>query len=356
MSAGTATLTGLYFDGQRPVGVPATLIFAGHQAALIGAQLSRRHGARELRVSPRVGRADRFIALPGGGQFQCADHPALDRLPHESQSEGLVAWLEARSAVAIAGIALVIALLAGGYFYGLPAAAERVADRVPVETERALGDNALAWLDANGWFKPTTVDEEMRFFIGKEFEELRAGLSTERHLRLEFRDSGIGPNAIALPGGAIVITDAMVREAESLDEIAAVLAHEIGHVERRHALRHLLQGSAVAVAVAALTADAASLSVAVAGLPTLLAQTKYSREFETEADDYAFALLKQRGRSPEAFATLMERLAGENEAKHRGLGFLSTHPVTAERVRRARAAATEPNSRETQAPAPPPVP
>lgn len=335
-----ATLTGLYFDGQRPVGEPATLIFTGREAALIGTRVSLRHSARELRASPRVGRADRFIALPGGGQFQCADHPALDRLSHESQSEGLVAWLEARTAVAVAGIALVVALLAGGYFYGLPAAAESVAHRIPVETERALGDQALAWLDANGWFKPTTVDEDMRFFISKEFEELGTGLPAVRHLRLEFRDSFIGPNAIALPGGAIVITDDMVNEADSLDEIAAVLAHEIGHVERRHALRHLLQGSAVAVAAATLTADAASLSVAVAGVPTLLAQTKYSREFETEADDFAFALLKHRGRSPEAFATLMERLAGEHESE-RGFGFLSTHPVTAERVQRARAAAAE---------------
>lgn len=356
MSAGAATLTGLYFDGQRPVGEPATLIFTGREAALIGAQLSQRHGARELRVSPRVGRADRFVALPGGGQFQCADHPALDRLPHESQAEGLVAWLEARTAVALAGIALVAALLAGGYFYGLPAAAERVADRVPIETERALGEHALTWLDNNGWFKPTTVDEDLRFFINKEFEELRAGLPSARHLRLEFRASGIGPNAIALPGGAIVLTDAMVHEAESLDEIAAVLAHEIGHVERRHALRHLLQGSAVAVAAATLTADAASLGVAVAGLPTLLAQTKYSREFEAEADDYAFALLRQRGRSPEAFATLMERLGAKHEDKRFDLGFLSTHPVTTERVRRARAAAAAPNPREAQAPAPPPVP
>lgn len=347
MSAGAATLAGLYFDGQRPVGEPATLMLIGRSAALIGARVSLRHGTGELRASPRVGRADRFIALPGGGQFQCPDHPALDRLPHESQSEGLVAWLEARAAVAVAGIALVVALLAGGYFYGLPAAAESVAHRIPVETERALGDQALTWLDANGWFKPTTVDEDMRFFIGKEFEELRAGLPTARQLRLEFRDSFIGPNAVALPGGTVVITDAMVQEAESLDEIAAVLAHEIGHVERRHALRHLLQGSAVAVAAATLTADAASLSVAVAGVPTLLAQTKYSREFETEADDFAFALLKSRGRSPAAFATLMERLAGEDENNRRGLGFLSTHPVTAERVQRARAAAAQTDSRET---------
>jgi Zn-dependent protease with chaperone function len=340
MSHGTATLPGVYYDGRQPIGLSATLVFAGREATLIGAQLSRRQAVRQLRVSPRVGRADRFIALPDGGQFQCADGPLLDRLPQEQRSEGPVAWLEARLSAALAGVAIVALLSLFGYFYGLPAAAERVVAHIPVETERALGDEVLAWLDNNKWFQPSQIGDGMEFFIRRDFAELSRGLPLESHYRLEFRHSPfLGPNAIALPGGTIVITDAMVNEAESLEEIAAVLAHEIGHVERRHALRHLLQDSAIAVAAATITADAASLSVAVAGLPALLAQTKYSREFETEADEFAFQLLKQRGRSPEAFATLMERLVGEADEAERSFAFLSTHPVTAERIQRARAAA-----------------
>jgi predicted Zn-dependent protease len=133
----------------------------------------------------------------------------------------------------------------------------------------------------------------------------------------------------------------MVHEAETVDEAVAVLAHEIGHAELRHTMRHVLQGSAVAVVTATLTADAASLSVAVAGLPALLAQAKYSREFEAEADDFAFKLLKRHNRSPMAFATLMERLAKKHEDEERAFAFISTHPVTAERVKRARAAAKQ---------------
>jgi len=338
MSVGAATLPGRYYDGRQPLGSPATLIVSGQDSALIGTQVSQRHATRQLRVSPRVGRAGRFIALSDGGQFHCADDAFLDRLPQEHPSEGVVAWLEARAAVALAGVAIIVTLLLAGYFYGLPAAAERVVAHIPLETERALGDEALTWLDKNEWFKPSQIGEEMQFFIRKDFEELYRGLPMAAHYRLEFRDSFLGPNALALPGGAVVITDAMVNEAGSLEEIAAVLAHEIGHVERRHTLRTLLQGSAVAVVVATITADAASLSVAVAGLPALLAQAKYSREFETEADEFAFQLLKQHGRSPEAFATLMERLAGEGDVE-RSYAFLSTHPMTAERVQRARAAA-----------------
>ena len=340
MNAGTATLTGLYYDGRQPIGAPATLVFAGKGAVLIGVQMSQRLATDELRVSPRIGRADRFIDLPRGGQFQCADHPLLDRLPQEVRSEGVVAWLEQRVAVAIASVAVILSLLSAGYFYGLPAAANYVAMRIPIETEDAVGRRSLAWLDENKWFRQSQIAPDMQARIRQGFDELRDGLPQASHCRLEFRDSPfIGPNAFALPGGTIVITDAMVQTAESPEEVLAVLAHELGHVERRHAMRHVLQDSAAAVAATAVTADAASLGVAVAGLPAVLAQARYSREFETEADDFAFQLLRQRGLSPEAFATLMERLTRKQQDAERALAFVSSHPVTAERIRRAREAA-----------------
>jgi predicted Zn-dependent protease len=90
-----------------------------------------------------------------------------------------------------------------------------------------------------------------------------------------------------------------------------------------------------------ITADAASLSAVIASLPMLLAQTKYSREFETAADDYAFRLLKRKSHSPEAFASIMERIAKKEGDKPGTFAYVSTHPVTAERVQRARNAAAE---------------
>src|SRR5712692_4851177 len=311
MNAGTVTLQGQYYDGRQPIGVPATLVFAGPEAMLIGANRSHGYATRQLLVSPRVGRAERFNSLPDGGQFQCADQPALDHLPHESQSEGLVAWLEKHLSVALASVAVIAALLLAAYFYGLPAVAERVAARIPIETEQAVGQQALVWLDDNRWFKPTQLEQDTQNHIREGFNQLRSGLPLERYYRLEFRDSFIGPNAFALPGGAIVITDDMVHAADTIDEVVAVLAHEIGHAELRHTMRRVLQDSAVAVVTATLTADAASLGVAVAGLPGLLAQSKYSREFESEADDFAFKLLKRHNRSPAAFASLMERLSNK---------------------------------------------
>ncbi|BAU48646.1 peptidase M48 [Sulfurifustis variabilis] len=336
MSAGALTLEGRYYDGRRPLPVPATLFVAGRQAVLIGERLTERFARSTLRVSPRVARSNRFIALPNGGQLECADDPRLDLLPQEVPSEGLVAWLEQRVAVTVASIALTAVVLLSGYVYGLPVLAEKVAARVPIETERELGEKTLAWLDEHEWFEASELDEDIRGIVSRGFDELKQGLPTEPHLRLEFRKSFVGPNAFALPGGVVVVTDAMVRAGESPDEVLAVLAHEIGHVEHRHTLRHLVQDSALAVVIATLTADAATLGGAVAGLPVVLARAKYSRDFESEADAYAFELLKERGRSPESFAALMERLSGKREKANQS--FLSSHPVTAERVERARAA------------------
>jgi len=341
MNSHDMTLECRYYDGQAPLSVQAKLVFAGNAVELSAGDHSTVFGVNQLRVSPRVGNADRFIILPDGGQCQCVDQLFLDMLPQESRSEGLVAWLETRIPVAIACVAIIAGLLIFGYFYGLPAAAERVAKRIPVETEKALGEQVITWLDDNKWFTPPHTNQKRQDYIRQRFRKLHKGLSMDDHYRLDFRCSElIGPNAFALPGGSIVITDQMIKAAESNEEILAVLAHEIGHVEGHHTLRQILQSSVVGVAAATITADAASLSVAVAGLPAVLTQTKYSRQFEAEADEFAFKLLQKNRISPEAFASLMERLDKE-ENRFKQFSFLSSHPVTSKRVAKAREASEE---------------
>ena len=336
------TIEGQYFDGRQPIGVPARMDFEDQEVTLTAGSFSERYATLDLKVSPRIGLTNRFITLPTGRQLACADQAFLNSLPQESPSEGPVAWLEERWGIALACVAVIFCTLLAAYFFGLPAAAERIAARIPIQTEQSLGRQALTWLDQKGWFKPTNLDFDRRKIITEGFDGLRADLPLRDYYRLEFRSSAfLGPNALAFPGGIIVITDDMVKSAETTEEVLSVLAHEIGHVELRHTMRSVLQNSVVAVAAAAVTSDAASLSVAVAGLPTLLAKTKYSRGFEAAADDYAFRLLKQKGYSPAAFASMMERLSKKYEKETSAFTYISTHPLTAERVQRARDAAVK---------------
>ncbi|HTG00201.1 MAG TPA: M48 family metalloprotease [Nitrospirota bacterium] len=320
-----------------PIAVPATMEVAGYEAAFTTSDASFRCPVMSLQVSPRIGKSDRFIALPAGGQFQCSDHELLDSLPQISPSEGPVAWLEDRWAIALLGILIIACLLCVGYFFGLPAAAERIAIRIPITTEQALGQQVLTVLDEYKWLKPTNLSTERQSSIRAGFDMLRSNLPFHDYYKLEFRASkSFGANAFAFPGGVIVITDDLVEFANSQEEVLAVLAHEIGHVELRHTVRSILQNSVVAVAAATVTSDAASLSTAVAGLPVMVAQTKYSRQFEASADEFAFKLLKQKNYSPAAFASLMERLAEKYKGDEHAYAYISTHPLTEERVRRAR--------------------
>lgn len=333
------TIEGHFFDGLRPVAVPARLDLSGDAATLAADRITIRYDTADLRVSPRVGASDRFIAFPDGMQLACADQAFLDTLPQESASEGIVSWLEARSKAAAACVVAIVGMLLVGYFAGLPVLARHLAARIPMETERTLGNQVLSWFDENNWVKVSELHFTRREEIREGFASLTADLPFKDFYRLEFR-SGVmfGPNAFALPGGIVVLTDQLVKLADRNEEVIAVLAHEIGHVDMRHTVRSVLQDSIVAATVATITADAATLSAAVAGLPMILARTKYSRKFESAADDYAFRLLMDNGYSPAAFADIMEKLDTHPGGRPSAFGYFATHPLTEERIRRAREA------------------
>ncbi|WP_229425628.1 M48 family metallopeptidase [Massilia sp. Se16.2.3] len=135
-------------------------------------------------------------------------------------------------------------------------------------------------------------------------------------VRLLVRKSDrLGANAIALPGGTIVVSDLMVRlvvgkagefgDAQKA-QLAGVLAHEIGHVRMRHGTRILAGSSLSAALAAALFGDFST----VGGLPAVFASMSYSRDMESEADEYAIALLRERGISTLPLADLLERIDG----------------------------------------------
>ena len=121
----------------------------------------------------------------------------------------------------------------------------------------------------------------------------------------------------------------------------AVIAHEIGHEEHKHVLRSVLQNSAVVLVGAYFTGDVSSASALVVSVPTFLLDSHYSRAFETEADNYAFASLAAHGISPESFAEVMSRLQSAQPRRFRSEegSYLSTHPATLDRITSAHLAA-----------------
>ena len=135
--------------------------------------------------------------------------------------------------------------------------------------------------------------------------------------------------------------DAKIEDQVGDERFLAVAAHEIGHEEHRHVLRSVLQSSAVVLFGAYFTGDVSSASAIVISVPTFLLDSHYSRDFEAEADSYAFDSLAKHGISPGRFAEVMTAMQKADPHIRHEVGYLSTHPPTVDRILSAQQAAVK---------------
>lgn len=148
--------------------------------------------------------------------------------------------------------------------------------------------------------------------------------------------------AVSAPGGFVFVTDGAVKLAESEDELAALLAHEVAHIVRGHALGAIKKSRWTDAGAELVTATAGELGGArVAELTRIMensiddmAQTLvnngYSKAYEFEADEVAMGLLEGAGYDPTALARYIDRLDQTQDAGQGG--FLDTHPKASARV------------------------
>lgn len=331
----------LWYDGSTPRARRATLAREGAEIVVRSQEdtLERRYRAASCDVDPRLGSTRRSVRLPDGSECHVDDNDALDRVFAPIGLEARVERLERRWLAAGTAALIAVGVALFGAFFALPWAAERLARHVPASVERAMGRQVETLLGQFG-FEPSRLPSTRRDALTADFARMVESLGAGRDYRLKLMRPG-QPNAFALPGGTVVLGDELVEALGNDDEaIAAVLAHELGHLEHRHVLRSVLQDSALLVAITFMTGDVGSAGALTAAIPTFLVESHYSRGFETEADTFAFELLARTGRSPAAFARAMRALEQATPEDARvELGYLSSHPPTAERIARAEAAA-----------------
>ena len=138
-------------------------------------------------------------------------------------------------------------------------------------------------------------------------------------------------NAVALPGGHIVVFSGLLGFAESGDELAGVLAHEIGHVMLRHPTRMAIERATVSAFFGLFFGDVAGGTV-LGGVGTLLLGNAYSRDMERAADELGADILSRNGLDPRALARFFERLGVQYKDQERLFAFFSTHPPSDERA------------------------
>ncbi len=142
-------------------------------------------------------------------------------------------------------------------------------------------------------------------------------------------------NAVALPGGQVLLFDGLVQQAESPEELAGVLGHEVGHVRERHVMTALLRQFGLSIL---LSGSNSSVGDTVFGLASM----GYSRDAEREADQFARARMAESDISPLGAAEFFERLgaeAGADGSDNAVTGWIESHPSPGERAKAYRAAA-----------------
>ncbi len=290
-----------------------------------------------LQFSSRLAETPRFIYLPDGGKCETSANDEIDALIARFSARDTHSWLhllESRWSWVVCAALFTLAFIWASFEYGLPYLAKKTANAIPIEIEFELGARSLQSLDRL-YMKPTHLEEIQRERIHTLFRALVGQLDLPIQPQLMLRRSEIlGANAFALPSGIVVITDALVELAENDAQLISVLAHELGHVQRRHIMRSILQNSAAALLLATVLGDVTSITGLAASIPAFLVQQRYSRDFEREADRYAVKYLKQAGIPIKNFTAMLENLDAQHAVEDEGQSnYLSSHPGTKERIK-----------------------
>jgi predicted Zn-dependent protease len=146
------------------------------------------------------------------------------------------------------------------------------------------------------------------------------------------------PNALAFPGGVILITDGLLERAQTENELAFVMGHEFGHFRNRDHLRGLGRGLVLSLAFSAVRGSGVELLAVV----ETLTLRSFGREQEREADAFGLELVQAEYGHVGAATDFFTRLAAPQNALERAaVSYLSTHPVSASRIEDLRALAEE---------------
>jgi Zn-dependent protease with chaperone function len=240
-----------------------------------------------------------------------------------------------RRKVVILSLAAVVSLIFTAII-GVPVLATRVTPLVPIAVEQKLGDavdgQIRATLDtkhlgaafvcgsgANGAAGRAALDK----LVGR----LQAAAALPYPLRVDVvRRPDF--NAFALPGGHIYVFQGLIDRAQSPDELAGVLAHEIGHVAHRDGTRTVLQAAGLSFLFGMMLGDFVGGAAVVIAAKTVV-RSSYSRRVEAAADIYSVSLMRKVGADPRALAVILARVTAD---KDEGIKILADHPDTKDRV------------------------
>ncbi len=337
---------GRYFDGvaARPFQVmlsfgERTLVIMGYDGVahvhwpLASLRAVSDRGDRALQIVPDLGSDERLvIEEPMMIRAIEAVCPELRRRPADRRGIGKALIYGSAGLAAVLALVLVI----------IPNLAGQLAPLIPPEQERRLGD---------------AVVEQLRLVLGG-FEEDKAprycaepeGLAALAKMRLRLEGGTELPyplevavfdhemvNAFAVPGGRVILFRGLIKDAVTPEEVAGVLAHEIGHVVYRDPMVGVLRSAGTAGILGLLVGDVFGVAVVIAGAEAIR-NAQYQQEVEARADREAIEILAKAGLPSSPLGGFFQRMADRYGESAGLLQYLASHPALGERAEAAREA------------------
>jgi Zn-dependent protease with chaperone function len=283
----------------------------------------------------------RRVDSPSGAlRLTCLTAPALARL--EIRDAAVAAELisrctrldedlpDRRGIAKIVGWSIAAALsIVGVIWFGVPLAADRLTPLVPQALERRLG---------------AAADGQVRTLFGSKVCDNAAGQAAFTKLVNALREAaGLDPsiqtavlatpfpNAFALPGGKVYLFNGLLARAQNPDEIAGVLAHELGHLKHRDSTRNLIYNGGTSFLIGLLFGDITGSSALIFASRSIVTAS-YTREAEQNADTFSIDMMHRLGRPTKPMGELLFRVTGKEG--DRGLSLLANHPLTEDRLLR----------------------
>ncbi|MGA1559769.1 MAG: M48 family metallopeptidase [bacterium] len=290
----------------------------------------------EMVIQAPVGSLPYKILLAEGHLFEAENNQETKKFLEFCQKPNAESWLsylEQKKTVILVGIIILAGLVITVPKYGLPWMGDQVAHWIPQSWLMMAGDETLEILDES-FFSPSELAPQDQDQFTKEFNRMASLVLKDQTARLVFRQSEeIGPNAFALPGGLVVLTDELVEIAEEQAGVIGVLAHELGHVQLKHPARRLVRSLMALALVSLIFDDAATFAEELAAISGSLISLAYTREFEEEADRAGKEILIGAGLSPIPLADLLQKLSDGCEENCSQLPeWLTTHPSVPSRI------------------------
>ena len=277
-------------------------------------------------------KGERTLYLKNPDVIRAFRQGAPDQLSHSfEQAAERVRQVRHRSRFAwglVGGVLLATVL---GLWFQSDLLVEIAVSRIPVEWEQQLGESAYRDFLSH---QEVMKEGPAVTALGEMTQRMTAQIPDSPYkFEVTVVKSDV-VNAFALPGGYVVVFTGLMKKAESGEEVAGVLSHELNHVLQRHGLERIVKSLGIMTVAAIVFGNQQGLVGMMKQLGVELFTLKFGREQETEADLTGLQLLQRAKIDPAGMITFFERLSEKDEGRKE---WLSTHPMSAARAERLKA-------------------